>query len=72
MLYSSIEKKLKMLPQSALEEVSSYVDYIFFKLATSEKIATFSGVFFTWILKRSKIVFELIYISPFINTFPIG
>ena len=37
MLYSSIEKKLKMLPQSALEEVSSYVDYIFFKLATSEK-----------------------------------
>ena len=39
-LYSSFEKKLKMLPQTALEEISSYVDYILFKFATLEKNAT--------------------------------
>ncbi|QTQ14222.1 DUF2281 domain-containing protein [Treponema parvum] len=37
MSYSTLEKKLKSLPQAALEEVSSYVDYIFFKFAVSEK-----------------------------------
>jgi len=40
MLYSNLEKKLKLLPQAALEEVSSYVDYIFFKFTTSEKNTT--------------------------------
>ena len=39
-LYSSLEKKLKMLPQTALEEISSYVDYILFKFATLEKNVT--------------------------------
>ena len=39
-LYSSLEKKLKMLSQTALEEISSYVDYILFKFATLEKNAT--------------------------------
>ena len=37
MPYSTLEKKLKLLPQAALEEVSSYVDYIFFKFTTEEK-----------------------------------
>ena len=37
MSYSILEKKLKSLPQAALEEVSSYVDYMFFKFTTSEK-----------------------------------
>ena len=37
MSYSTLEKKLKLLPQAALEEVSSYVDYIFFKFTTAEK-----------------------------------
>lgn len=37
MPYSTLEKKLKLLPQAALEEVSSYVDYIFFKFTKSEK-----------------------------------
>lgn len=38
MPYSTLEQKLKLLPQAALEEVSSYVDYIFFKFTTAEKI----------------------------------
>ncbi len=29
-------KKLKLLPQSALDEIDSYVDYIFFKFASEE------------------------------------
>ncbi len=29
-------KKLKSLPQSALDEIDSYVDYIFFKFASEE------------------------------------
>ena len=37
MYYPDIETKLKTLPQSALEEVFSYVDYIFYKFTTSEK-----------------------------------
>ena len=37
MPYSTLEKKLKLLPQAALEEVSSYVDYIFFKFTPAEK-----------------------------------
>ena len=37
MLYSTLEKKLQSLPQVALEEVSSYVDYIFFKFTLSKK-----------------------------------
>lgn len=37
MSYTTLEKKLKALPQAALEEVSSYVDYIFFKFTASEK-----------------------------------
>ena len=37
MPYSTLEQKLKLLPQAALEEVSSYVDYIFFKFTTAEK-----------------------------------
>ena len=37
MPYSTLEQKLKLLPQAALEEVSSYVDYIFFKFTASKK-----------------------------------
>lgn len=37
MVYSGLETKLKTLPQTALEEVSSYVDYISYKFTTSEK-----------------------------------
>lgn len=37
MLYAGLETKLKALPQSALEEVASYVDYIFYKFSTAEK-----------------------------------
>ena len=37
MLYSTLKKKLQSLPQVALEEVSSYVDYIFFKFTLSKK-----------------------------------
>ena len=39
-LYSRLEKKLKLLPQTALEEISSYVDYILFKFTTLEKNAS--------------------------------
>ena len=39
-LYNSLEKKLKLLPQTALEEISSYVDYILFKFTTLEKSAS--------------------------------
>lgn len=38
MLYGTLVKKLKSLPQAGLEEVSSYVDYIFFKFTESKKI----------------------------------
>ena len=37
MVYSTLEKKLQSLPQAALEEVSSYVDYILFKFTLSGK-----------------------------------
>ncbi|MGP1455054.1 MAG: hypothetical protein ACTTJ7_04740 [Treponema sp.] len=37
MVYSGLEKKLKLLSQTALEEISSYVDYILFKFTTLEK-----------------------------------
>ncbi|MGP1459492.1 MAG: hypothetical protein ACTTKL_09300 [Treponema sp.] len=37
MSYSSLEKKLKLLPQTALEEFSSYEDDILFKFTTLEK-----------------------------------
>ncbi|MGI5174331.1 DUF2281 domain-containing protein [Treponema sp. OMZ 840] len=43
MLYGTLEKKLKSLPQAALEEVSSYVDYIFFKFSASEKNTATKG-----------------------------
>ena len=43
MLYSSIEKKLKMLPQTALEEISAYVDYLLFKFTASEKNTVSKG-----------------------------
>ncbi|PWK93095.1 DUF2281 domain-containing protein [Hallerella porci] len=36
MNYALLEKKLKSLPQSALDEIDSYVDYIFFKFASEE------------------------------------
>lgn len=36
MTYAVLEKKLKSLPQSALDEINSYVDYIFFKFASEE------------------------------------
>ena len=39
-LYSSLEKKLKIQQQTALEEISSYVDYMLFKFAALEKNAT--------------------------------
>ena len=39
-LYSRLEKKLKLLPKTALEEISSYVDYILFKFTTLEKNAS--------------------------------
>lgn len=37
MVYAGLESKLKTLPQAALEEIASYVDYIFYKFNTSEK-----------------------------------
>ncbi len=37
MLYAALEKKLKSLPQPALEEVAAYVDYVFFKFTTAAK-----------------------------------
>lgn len=37
MSYPMLEEKLKTLPQAALEEVASYVDYIFYKFTASEK-----------------------------------
>lgn len=36
MPYEVLEKKLKSLPQIALEEVSSYVDYVFYKFSKAE------------------------------------
>lgn len=36
MPYTVLERKLRALPQPALEEVSLYIDYVFFKF-TSEK-----------------------------------
>lgn len=52
-LYSSLEKKLKILPQTALEEISSYVDYMLFKFAALEKNATSkSQKKRFWLLKR--------------------
>ena len=36
MSYDALEQKLKSLPQIALEEVSSYVDYVFYKFSTTE------------------------------------
>lgn len=36
MSYSILEQKIKSLPQIALEEVSSYVDYVFYKFSTTE------------------------------------
>ena len=38
MPYAVLEKKLKSLPPTALDEVSLYVDYIFFKFTTPEKM----------------------------------
>ncbi len=37
MPYEVLEKKLKSLPQIALEEVSSYVDYVFYKFSKAEE-----------------------------------
>lgn len=37
MSYSVLEEKLKELPQTALEEVSSYIDYVLYKFTASEK-----------------------------------
>ncbi len=36
MPYSVLEQKLKSLPQIALEEVSSYIDYVFYKFSTTK------------------------------------
>ncbi len=33
MSYEILEQKLKMLPEQAIEEVSLYIDYIFFRLS---------------------------------------
>ncbi len=38
MSYKMLEKKLKSLPPVAIEEISSYIDYVFFKFSTSKKI----------------------------------
>lgn len=40
MYYSTIETKLKTLPQTALEEISSYIDYISYKFSATEKTNT--------------------------------
>jgi hypothetical protein len=37
MIYPDLNTKLQTLPQSALEEVAMYVDYVFYKFTTSEK-----------------------------------
>ena len=37
MIYPDLNSKLQTLPQTALEEVAMYVDYIFYKFTTSEK-----------------------------------
>ncbi len=36
MSYAILEQKLKSLPQIALDEVSSYVDYVFYKFSATE------------------------------------
>lgn len=36
MLYSKIETKLQSLPETALLEVDSYIDYVRYKFAVSE------------------------------------
>ena len=42
MNYALLEKKLKLLPQSALDEIDSYVDYIFFKFVWEESLKSVS------------------------------
>ena len=39
MPYAVLEKKIKSLPETALDEISSYVDYISFKFAAAENSA---------------------------------
>lgn len=37
MEYPALENKLKALPQAAIDEVATYIDYIFYKFTTTEK-----------------------------------
>ena len=37
MEYSALENKLKTLPQAAIDEIATYIDYIFYKFTTPEK-----------------------------------
>lgn len=37
MIYPALENKLKTLPQAAIEEVATYIDYVFYKFTTPEK-----------------------------------
>ena len=37
MEYSALENKLKTLPQAAIDEIATYIDYIFYKFTTAEK-----------------------------------
>ena len=41
MYYAGIEEKLKTLPQTALKELSSYIDYMFYKFTTPKKSTAF-------------------------------
>ena len=37
MEYPALENKLKTLPQTAIDEIADYIDYIFYKFTTPEK-----------------------------------
>ena len=37
MEYPALENKLKTLPQAAIDEVATYIDYIFYKFTTTDK-----------------------------------
>lgn len=37
MEYPALENKLKTLPQAAIDEVATYIDYVFYKFTTPEK-----------------------------------
>jgi len=52
MIYPDLNTKLQTLPQSALEEVAMYVDYVFYKFTTSEKQHMEEKKKRVWMLKR--------------------